>query len=103
MGGLEDVAKTTYTLGFGGKHGIGASVFGLKGGLFGEKDKKKSPAQQQAEAAPQDSPTGPAADVNAQLIQRQGADRRRRLLTESTGRTPTGPAITTSNNNRTLF
>ncbi len=51
------------------------------------------------------APTGPTADVNKQLVEKQGADRRKRLLFESTGRpSPTGPSIQTqTSNQRTLL
>ena len=80
--------------------GYGDAIHGVK-----DKDDKRSAPQQEQRAAAVAPPTGPQADVNKQLLEKQGADRRRRLLYESTGRTsPTGPSITTEpTNQRTLL
>ena len=93
MGSVDPLS--VITVGGFGKQGLISNMLGIEDkGLLGSKDKKKSAPQSKAiDPNSIKTPTGPQANVNATLLASQGADRRRRLLSQSTGRPSQGPSI----------
>tara|TARA_R110002153_G_C12923221_1_gene455006 strand:+ start:53 stop:376 length:324 start_codon:yes stop_codon:yes gene_type:complete len=105
MGGMDKVEK--YALGpiFSntlGEHGM--DVFGINADQEKEKAKKAAKhSTKEKKDIEVETPSARKADINESLLAKQGANRRRQLLQQSTGQVPQGPTLRKKQQSRNLL